>query len=547
MAEEECRDAGAELDAAIEKVLASGSARKLVVAGPGAGKTTLFRKVLESMGNGAHHCLAVTFINNLKDDLERDLGDLAEVSTLHSYSLGLLHKYPALRDGLTTDFRCCPGLAHIIKADWGFIEESEAPRFLDEMRNLVDENHLPFYLSRGKYYDAVDFDDMVWRAHVGIDAGEAALDTYDLVLIDEYQDFNRLEAAFIDHLGSRSPILIAGDDDQALYSRLRSSSCEYIRLLYGDEEYEVFELPFCLRCPEVIVAAVDDVICSAQRLGKLQGRIPKPYRYFPPAKGADSALYPTIHLVKTSVQREGGANYMGRYLEAAIKSIPPDDVREAKDKGYPAALVIASDPYKRQIVQHLEGIFAVDTKRDDHERLSRSQGLEILKGDRESNLGWRIVLEVDRPAFLKSVIRESAEKGVSLVDVLPPEYRESVADEAEQHQPADSGVGDGQGEAAEDKLEVKVSSYEGAKGLSAQHVYIVGLHDGDIPRHPDDIQDIEICRFIVGLTRTRKSCTLIHTARFAGQQKSLSSLVRWIDAGRFTEVWVNRDFWSQYE
>lgn len=543
MSDVEPHEVQAELDAAIEKVRASKSPRKLVVAGPGAGKTTLFRKVLESMGDDADNCLALTFINNLKDDLERDLGDLAQVSTLHSYSLGLLHKHPALRSGLSADFCCCPGLAHIIKADWEFIEGSTAPKFVDEMRDLADENHLAFYVSRGQYYDAVDFDDMVWRVHVGFMAGDATPDTYDLVLIDEYQDFNRLEAAFISHLGSRSRILIAGDDDQALYSRLRSSRCEYIRLLYGDGEYEVFELPFCLRCPEVIVAAVNDVIHRAQGLGKLQGRIPKPYRYFPPAKGADSALYPTIRLVKTSVQREGAANYMGRYLELAIKAIPPEDVQQAHDNGYPAALVIASDPYKRQIVQHLDGPFHVDTRRDEHERLSRSQGLEILKGDPGSNLGWRIVLEVDRPAFLKSIIRESADKSVPLVDVLPQEYRETVRREANEYEPPDLGPGSDE-ERVEAKFQVKVTSYEGAKGLSAQHVYIVGLHDGDIPKDPDDIQDIEICRFIVGLTRTRKSCTLIHTARFAGEEKSLSSLVGWIAADKITQVWVNKDFWN---
>ena len=115
-----------------------------------------------------------------------------------------------------------------------------------------------------------------------------------LVLIDEYQDFNALEAGVIDALAERSPILIAGDDDQALYSQLRDASWDHIRLLSKAGEYEVFKLPFCMRCPKVIVDAVNDVLTKAEELHRLEGRIEKPYKHFPPVKGADSAKYPKI-------------------------------------------------------------------------------------------------------------------------------------------------------------------------------------------------------------------------------------------------------------
>jgi hypothetical protein len=68
-----------ELDEAIERVLASKSRKKLVVAGPGAGKTTLFRKLLDSTAGATDQRLVLTFINNLKSDLDRSLGDTAQV------------------------------------------------------------------------------------------------------------------------------------------------------------------------------------------------------------------------------------------------------------------------------------------------------------------------------------------------------------------------------------------------------------------------------------------------------------------------------------
>ncbi len=157
----------AELRAAIEAVVGSPSDRKLVIAGPGTGKTTLFKQLLELAPGNPDQRIVLTFLNNLKDDLENDLGGLARIFTLHSYCLGLLHSDVALRGSLSPDFRCCPGLASVIAEDWKLITQSDAPQFVGEMRALSEENQIPFYLARGEYYDAVDFDDTVYRAHEG--------------------------------------------------------------------------------------------------------------------------------------------------------------------------------------------------------------------------------------------------------------------------------------------------------------------------------------------------------------------------------------------
>jgi len=266
----------AELTAAVESVLTSDRPKKLVVAGPGTGKTSLFKKMLEVTPGKPNQRIVLTFINSLKDDLEKDLGSLAKVFTLHSYCLGLLYRKATLRGSLSPDFRCYPGLASLIAKDWELIEGTKAPQFVGEMRSLAEENHIPFYLARGEYYDAIDFDDSVYRVLDGLKAGRAPVDSYELVLVDEYQDFNALEAEIIDLLGGHNRIVIAGDDDQALYSRLRDASWEHIRLLRTAGEYEVFELPFCMRCPKVVVDAVNDVITKALELERLEGRIDKP-------------------------------------------------------------------------------------------------------------------------------------------------------------------------------------------------------------------------------------------------------------------------------
>lgn len=532
-----------ELQGALERILRSSSPKKLVVAGPGTGKTYLFKRLLESLPGERDCRLVLTFINNLKLDLERNLSDLAGVLTLHGYCQSLLRRRPALRESLARDFRCLPGLASIIKTDWGYIQGGDAPAFVDLMRKLERDERTEFYLARGNYYNAVDFDDSVFRIYRALIQGMGQVDDYDLVLIDEYQDFNRMEAAVIDILAASNPILIAGDDDQALYSQLRGSSWEFIRHLHQAGEYEVFPLPFCLRCPQVIVDATNDIVAAAQRQRRLEGRIAKTFRHYEPVKGEDSKKYPKLSLVVTSVQRPN-ANYFGKYIERAITGIPEGEVKEAAEKDYPAILIIGSNPYRRQVVEYLRARgYGIDTGRDKHTRLSRSDGLEILKEEIGSNLGWRVLLETDRPSFAATCIRVTAESGEPLFSQIPEGYRNKVSEEARTHEPeTTSGTPE---TAQKEGIAIKITSYEGAKGLSAQHVFIIGVHEGELPHDPENIQDLEICKFIVGLTRARKKCTLLCTRLTGDRQKRLSPFLKWIKPERYELVKVDAAFWKK--
>jgi superfamily I DNA/RNA helicase len=420
-----------ELKAKIDAVLQSPARKKLLIAGPGTGKTTLFKKLLEITPGKPDQRIVLTFINNLKNDLKHDLASLAKVHTLHDFCLGLLYHDPALREDLSSDFCVCPGLASIIAHDWELIEGSEIPHFVGEMRTLTEGN----YLGRGSYYDSVDFDDIVYRTYMGITLGYGNIGSYTLVLIDEYQDFNPLEAGIVDILGYANPIVIAGDDDQALYSQWRNGSCEYIRLLSKNEEFVVFELPFCMRCPKVIVDAVSDILTKASEIHRLEGRIDKPFRHYPPKKGADSAKYPKVIVVGTSTQSKK-ANYMGRYIAQEIAKIPADEIDTAIKEGYPPALVIVAKPYREQIITYLvDSGINVETRGDSESDINREKGLSILKENQNSNLGWRIILEVDNPPFLREVVRATIDGRTRLIDVIPAEYRKVILAEADTYNP----------------------------------------------------------------------------------------------------------------
>ena len=532
-----------ELRSAIDAVLQSDARKKLVIAGPGAGKTTLFRRLLETTPGGQDDRLVLTFINNLKADLEQSLGQLTQTYTLHGYCQSLLHRFDELRDGLPNDFVCYPGLVSFIRKDWAWLQNSEAPHFVELMRNLAaSAEQEAFYRERSNYYGAVDFDDSVYRTLIRLRANREIIPAFELILIDEFQDFNRMEASVIELLAEHSRIVIAGDDDQALYSQLRGASWDHIRTHYAGGEYEVFNLPFCMRCPQVIVDAVADILQRARAALKLNGRIEKPYRFFEPVKGADSQRYPRIALIRASVQRQN-ANYFGKFIEQAIRAIPEAEIEEANGKGEPTALIIGSNPYRQQVEDYLTEVGLV-TASDDSGLNDRQKALEILNNTPDSNLGWRILLACGRDTVARDRVRQANDRGVPLVDVTSREEREAVIREAAEWAASRAAEVE-PAVAANAGPIIKVTSYEGAKGLSAQHVFLIGLHAGDIPRDANNIQDIEICRFLVGITRTKKKCSFLITSRFGEQFKQPSVFVDWINAGRYETVDVNAAYWRR--
>ncbi len=538
-------DVRREWESAIEQIVESDHSKKIVVAGPGSGKTFLFKKLLNKSREyhpEATH-LVVTFINDLTDELKRDLGDLARVFTFHSYCKQLLHRNEYLREGLTDEFVVFPQLPTLIKSDWSLQNSSvAAPQFVKQMRLAEENTSTNYFLDRSNYYDAVSFDDMVFRVYRKLAPAPDIAEEYDMVLVDEYQDFNLLEVSLIDILARKSPVVIAGDDDQVLYGSLRGSSWDFIRNLCASPDYMRCELPFCLRCPEVIINTFDDIIEAARDLRLLQARISKPYRYFPPYKKSDSIAHPKLHAIKTSVQSLS-SNYFGKVISKAIRSIPQGYITESKEKGFPTVLIIGNKQYLTQISNFLrEQGYVLDEKdnSDSFDEINRIDGLRILNQNPRSRLGWRIIFEADRPNFFTNNPTELLLSSYP-DESIPIDYKNSVIADSVALENTAPFVGSTS--AIESDLPtIKLTSFQGAKGLSAQYVFIVGLHNGDLPRNTERIDDIEICKFLVALTRTRKQCYILWTGRFAGKRKAPSEFLRWIDGSRKEYTYVDNAY-----
>jgi len=72
------------------------------------------------------------------------------------------------------------------------------------------------------------------------------------------------------------------------------------------------------------------------------------------------------------------------------------------------------------------------------------------------------------------------------------------------------------------------STMVSAKGLSAEHVFIVGFNDEHFPRHSNAITDYEICCLLVALSRTRKQCHVVSCGRWKGQPVQVGAFLGWL-------------------
>ncbi len=217
--------------------------------------------------------LALTFIRNLVRDLDKDLGDIANVYTFHRFCKYQLHKHPDI-EGLQEGWDYYPPLFELTVEDLELLGRATEKKVVERALHTLDDSDglISDVLRLGSYYNAVTHTDLVYRVLRYFGQDPDKIPEYPLIVVDEYQDFSALETSFIGLLATKSRVLIAGDDDQALYG-FKSASPRFIRELAEDDGYENFELPYCSRCTEVIVAAVNDGLRAAIYNGNLVGRL----------------------------------------------------------------------------------------------------------------------------------------------------------------------------------------------------------------------------------------------------------------------------------
>jgi len=525
--------AGEERSRCTDRVLNSPATKKVVVAGAGTGKTFLFKQIL----SGKENNLTLTFINALVEDLDIELRGLTDVRTLHGFARGIMATL------LRTTIKISPLVTKIIDEDASILLMKNIA--FDRQFNgleLSDED-FEFYKLRRIFYGHYSYSAIIYLAVLYFRKNPEKIPLFGQVLVDEFQDFNPLEVELIRILEKKSPILVAGDDDQALYD-FKAANPKYLRELHNDRThgYTSFNLPYCSRCTEVIVDATNDVITNAKKAGFLSQRIDKPYLYFHEQnKSKVCEMFPKIT--------------HSRVFHAQIPWYVETKSNDVLNELKATFSVLIISPYNKQLHKiasdlRMKGFRNVECSVRDESDDDLFSGLRLLIDDFECNLGWRIVLkhlvaERDFRLILNESHKDLGVKLYKFVEAdLKKEIKELVSTFRKLSKNQDVSDEAFQGLIAKLEMDpisltkshliqkiatlttatikpglrnipIKLATIQSSKGLSGDVVFLTHFDDSfyikkKAPGSPA-ISDQEICNFIVALTRTKKKAFLIST------------------------------------
>ena len=262
----------------------SDNKRIQVVAGPGTGKTfSMIRRVIRLLEEGCdpRRLLLITFSRTGARDLEQafekqSVPHSASIrkGTLHSFCSNLLRESRIWKQSgrevrTLLDFerrfmmedlsnktgegiKVLEERLQAFETVWARKPDQEAGYARDD----ADRN---FYLALDtwlKFHKALLIEEIIPQTLTYLRDNPASpeLRHYEHILVDEYQDLNRADQTLLDELSKNASLTVIGDEDQAIYERLRYSHPEgiynFTKTHQGAERYS---LELCRRCPTKIV------------------------------------------------------------------------------------------------------------------------------------------------------------------------------------------------------------------------------------------------------------------------------------------------------
>jgi DNA helicase-2/ATP-dependent DNA helicase PcrA len=283
-----------------------GSGALLIYAGAGSGKTRVLThkiaRLIKEQKAKPDEILAVTFTNKaakeMKERINSYLGhNLAPefVSTFHSACARILRRHAQLLD-FTRDFsiydrsesmsalkRCYKKLnvdpkliepkALMAKIDRAknnyqfsdhFRESADSSSFYSEEANLMADLY-DAYQQELQSSNALDFGDLLSHVVTLFKLEKSVLEYYQKrfshILVDEYQDTNRIQYMLIRMLAAiHGNLCVVGDDDQSVYS-FRGANIENISSFKRDfPDHDIIVLNINYRSSKSILAAANAVI-----------------------------------------------------------------------------------------------------------------------------------------------------------------------------------------------------------------------------------------------------------------------------------------------
>lgn len=515
----------------LKKIKESDKSLFVGVAGPGTGKSTAFKTIIDSDDYKGKKVLILSFIKKLINDLSTDFKDFSnvEVLTLHAFAKQKLGDVDLNED-----------LDLIISEDFSFVYDSKIEYDKKFYENDLTEDEEKFYKERKNFYkhekELYSFNSIIYAVNRFFNKSENNIPSkYDLILIDEFQDFNKAEFELIKLLNKKSKVVVVGDDDQSLYGGFRNAKPKQIRELYKDESTEEFSLDHCYRCTEVIVDATNSLITNAKSKGFLADSLENKKFLYPKDrednKNEVSKKYDKIDFIP-SVQ----GNKLIYELEKRIK-------KDIEGEGKKRILILTPGYFKQTIYAGLigKGFNVVEFELFSDEQCNKIKhkklisNFKVLTERKTDNLALRSILSLYlKLGELKDLVVKSKQENKKIWTYLNDKIKNKIECDIEIFKKVKKGkdkltpkelkrfselftlknllskmIG-GFDSVAKNAIEVEMTTVMSSKGLSADFVYYIGIDDKNIlDKETKKFTDQKICEFLVAITRAKEKLTLI--------------------------------------
>mgnify|MGYP001851666480 FL=1 len=241
----------------------------IVLSGPGSGKTTVItyriRNLIENLGVNPNKILVITFTKAACEEMKERFNNICKKSynvsfnTFHSYFFRIIRDYYKYDlSNILDDNEKVNIIKKIINDNNIFFDNQEEfiQAIISEI-SLLKNELINYKLFNSKYINSstftliyeqyekikseqrkIDFDDMLIQCYHLLKQNNAIrniwINKYDYILIDEYQDANKVQYECIKMLvSSERNIFVVGDDDQSIYG-FRGSSPKFLHKFYKD-------------------------------------------------------------------------------------------------------------------------------------------------------------------------------------------------------------------------------------------------------------------------------------------------------------------------
>ncbi len=543
-----------------DAIITDNSNKLVVLSGPGTGKTYLFLNKIKHLlkKDPKSKILITTFVKKLADDLqdkinlEHEIGSKAESKTLHSFACELLgtskrySKYRnvfdnALEEEIWLDMRHILGVQD---GKYSLIDYKASIHDLKELSNDNQWNSLnELYLELVDFYNAISFDDQIRFAYEELKDGNIKNEVFNSIIVDEYQDFNKLENKFIELLTSNmSYSLFAGDDDQVLYDSLKNSHREYIEKLYADNNFNRSFLPFCSRCSNNITQVAANFIKN-YRVGNSN----KVDKIFLPISQSDESSKVRVVLCYSGA---GSVDYLKKFINENDSEIEASNEKLKKHESVDPFMFVITPSLKKRFLSRFKNLKEIiEEKQHIYPHLTSTTydfllNCLVVHDNNEDNLAFRRVMFFKELEKSSEFVKEAYSNKMSLcsleyddIKIILKDIKEIVNIIHENKNNIDTLVDRlmdlacleeiaNKENLSKDRLvkeiedykfsvdatkidglnAVELLSYQKCKGLSTDHVFILGFDDIYMSHVTPDA-------FFVAMTRAKNTLHLIMTMR----------------------------------